>query len=266
MSVTKREIEILEAIAQGDDHSTAATRFNSTARSVSMNLLGTRRSLGATTTEQAIVISLVSGLMAVPKLNGRSFRLDLEEIDVLNRLAAGEKVGGREDNTLVAAVLSKLHAVNRCNAVYIAYGAGLIEYRGRSRVKKGSPSQVEAFVAISQTADLGEAATLLRVSEQALGGYVKRTQKRLRARNVQHALKIALQIKEVPFKRTNSKLTAALDEQHKAALLLMADGFTDTQIKAKLGGGRLVNNAVKKMRAKGRSNAILIMFQEGVLP
>lgn len=274
-----RELEILLSIAQGNSLRQAAASFHMSQIAVRESLVKTRERYRAPNNESAIARALDRDDLPVPLIK-RQISIEEDERDLLGCIAAGYDdrqlmatfyASRSTIDTRVARVLQKLRATNRCHAVYLGFGHGLIVLSAETpTARQGRISELKAIEAIASSKDLEEAARKMGVEYNTAKSYLQRSRRRHHARTTQHLVALAIRGKELRYSRKPPTSVRKLAKQEVSALSLMASGLHDPEIATKLGittrkTGPLINDAVAKLGAKSRAHAVLILFEQQIL-
>ena len=277
MKPPDRELEILLAVAQGESFRSIAARLIIAETSVRESLVRTRERYGTPNNEAAIATALDrEDLEVAPP--GFTIQLNDLEQDLLERIAVGQddrlmmaelfssrsKIDGR-----VADLLLKLGAHNRCHAVYIGYRHGfLYGYRGM-QTRRARASEIRALSTVAQSADINEAAKVLCLEPSTVKAYLRRSRRRYDAKTTPQAVAIAIRRGEIACSRGRRTTARLLDDRELRAMGLIARGLNGGQVATGMNlsvrtTDRIISDALGKLRAKSRSHAVYVLFQQGV--
>lgn len=273
-----RELEILLAVAHGKALQRIASQLGIAEATVRESLVRTRERYGAPNNEAAIAIALDREHLEV-KPPGFTILLQDSEQDLLERIAVGQGdkammaelfVSRSTIDDRVAELLGKLGARNRCHAVYIGYRHGFLYGYREMQTRRARASEARALAVMAQSADVEEAAGILGLEPTTVKAYLRRSRRRYGAKTTPQAIAIAIRRGEIacpPAPRTTARL---LDDRERHVMKLIALGLSRSYIAAHMGLGvrtadHILSDALNKLRAKSRSHAVYILFQQRVL-
>jgi DNA-binding NarL/FixJ family response regulator len=273
-----RELEILLAVAHGESLRCIADRLIVAESSVRESLVRTRERYGAPNNEAAIATALDREDLEVPPPRFQ-IKLTSAQQDLLERIALGQG-----DNTLtaelfvsrstidgrVSELLDRLGARNRCHAVYVGFRHGYLYGYRQLSTRRARESELRALSTAARSADIDEAAKTLELEPSTVKAYLRRSRRRFGASTTPQAVAVAIRRGEIECPRVRRTTARLLDDRELNAMKWIALGMNGAQVATRMGlsvrtTDRIVGEALTKLRAKSRSHAVYLLFQQGVL-